>query len=189
MSAFNAVIELGVVAIPGVGQAIGGGMIVGIQAAKLAAYTYDAASVGASAFSSWASGGTCGTSHLPEDVAKVFHVMSMVNPLVLPKGSMFNGAMPKWAKGSGRAGDRGAPDATKADKPRPSTDKSADSTEKAPSATNGPKKCSNHDKRGPKAKSKYFSHPALAIAVKDRSSVLRDASSLQRIQGGFLDKY
>lgn len=157
MSAFNAVIDLGVLAIPGVGQAIGGGMIAGIQAAKLAAYTYDAASVGASAFSSWASGGMCGNSHLPEDVTKVFNIMNMVNPLVLPRGSMFNGAMPKWAKGSGRAGDRGAPDATKADKPRPSTARSLESTGKAPTTTEGARKCSKHDKRGPKAKGKSVS--------------------------------
>lgn len=115
MAAINAVIDVGAIAIPGVGQAISGGMIAGIQAAKLAAYTYDTASVGASAFSSWASGGMCGNSHLPEDVRKAFDIMNSATPFILPRGSFFNGATPKWGKGSGRAGDRGVSGASRTD--------------------------------------------------------------------------
>lgn len=154
MSALNAVIDIGAVAIPGVGQAISGGMIAGIQAAKLAAYTYDAASVGASAFSSWASSGMCGNSHLPEDVRKAFDIMNSVTPAVLPKGSFFNGATPKWAKGSGKAGDKGAPDAPTADKAQPTADRTAQSDHDSPTTTQGASRCSRNNKRGPKDKSK-----------------------------------
>lgn len=163
MSALNAVIDIGAMAIPGVGQAISGGMIAGIQAAKLAAYTYDAASVGASAFSSWASGGMCGTSHLPEDYRKAFNIMNAVTPMVLPKGSMFNGAMPKWPKGSGRAGDRGAPGAPK-NKPQHTKDQHTTTSPSGVPNTKTPGQCSRDlHRRGPKDKDNGKLHQAHAV--------------------------
>jgi len=85
--------------------------------------------------------------------------MNSVTPLVLPKGSFFNGVTPKWSKGSGRAGDRGAPDATRESDPKPSTDQSPVSTQGSDEKTQTTQKsretteekaCSTrHAKRGP----------------------------------------
>ncbi|KAF2429075.1 hypothetical protein EJ08DRAFT_306237 [Tothia fuscella] len=119
MSSINLVINLGALAIPGVGAAVDGGMIAGIQAAKMAAYAYDAGQLGADAFSNWMS--PCGTSHLPDELKTAFDTFNAVNSLVIPGGFKAPKNVPK---GSGKAGDKGTPSSKPAEKqPDPSPEK------------------------------------------------------------------
>ncbi|KAL9113309.1 MAG: hypothetical protein Q9227_002644 [Pyrenula ochraceoflavens] len=117
MSAVNLVVNVGALAIPGVGEAIDGGMIAGISAAKLAAYAYDGGQMGLDAFSNWLN--PCGsTSKLPPDLQKVFDIMNDVDSMVIPGGFK----PPKGlGKGSGKPGDKGDPspkDPSKTDSPK-----------------------------------------------------------------------
>nr|POE65291.1 hypothetical protein CFP56_34958 [Quercus suber] len=88
MAAIKLVAEIGSAAIPGVGEAIDGGMIAGITAAKLFSYTYDTTTEAASAFESWGSS-ICGTSAMPSNAAQVFIALDNAPSLVLPGRTWF----------------------------------------------------------------------------------------------------
>jgi len=58
--------------------------VAGIQAAKLAKYSFDATSDAVSAFQTWAD--PCGPSQLPPDVQNVFDILGSADDKVIPKG-------------------------------------------------------------------------------------------------------
>ena len=99
---FELAIEIGIMAIPGVGEAIGPELIAGITAAKTCEWTYDVAN-GAKAFVSWAKE----AGNLPKNMDKVYDVYKGADNKVLPKGWEPPKDVPK---GSGKAGDKGCKD-------------------------------------------------------------------------------
>jgi hypothetical protein len=58
--------------------------VAGIQAAKLAKYSFDATSDAVSAFQTWAD--PCGPSQLPPDVQNVFDILGSADDRAIPKG-------------------------------------------------------------------------------------------------------
>ncbi|KAL8828896.1 MAG: hypothetical protein Q9191_002327 [Dirinaria sp. TL-2023a] len=115
MNAVGLVAQVGALAIPGVGEAIDGGMVASIQAAKLADYSYDASQDALGAFQNWLN--PCGPSKLPDGVQKAFDIMSGIAPNRLPKGFTPPKGLPK---GGGKPGDKGDPDPKKSAPASPS---------------------------------------------------------------------
>lgn len=119
MTALNLVVEVGALAIPGVGEAIDGGLIAGISAAKLAAYSYDAGNAGLNAFAGIVN--PCGkTGKVPDDLKKAFDILNAANPAVIPKGGF---KIPKGLPKGGGLPKGNGPDAPKPDTPKPDTPK------------------------------------------------------------------
>ncbi|KAF2137350.1 uncharacterized protein K452DRAFT_321890 [Aplosporella prunicola CBS 121167] len=108
-SSLNAAFEVGTLAIPGVGEAIDGGMIASIEAAKALMQVYGASETAWSTFSSWMN--PCGdTSAVPQKMQKVFNVFSGADDNVLPKGfdpsKIKNLSKIKKLKGSIKGGNK-----------------------------------------------------------------------------------
>ncbi|PVH83223.1 carbohydrate-binding module family 24 protein [Cadophora sp. DSE1049] len=103
MSSIKLVLDVGLQFIPGVGKALDAGMDMATTAAQMAAYLYPEEEDPEGAFSWWLS--PCGgTDLVPEDIKKVFGILSQV------AGGVSSFKTPKkLKKGSGKKGDDGNP--------------------------------------------------------------------------------
>ncbi|OBT63858.1 hypothetical protein VE03_06561, partial [Pseudogymnoascus sp. 23342-1-I1] len=125
MSVFHIVLDIGSYLIPPL-RIIETGLDALTMAAQMLDYIYSEGESPAEAFDWWLS--PCGPNILPDDVNKVFEILSQVS---LSKSSY---KQPKnIAKGSGRKGDKGNPKSPS--KPRPTTTSGGGSTSNGPSRT------------------------------------------------------
>lgn len=103
MSSLKAVLDIGLQFIPGVGKGLDAGLDMATTAAQMAAYLYPDGEKPEDAFSWWLS--PCGGTELvPDEIKKIFDILSMVTDGV----SSFKRPR-NLKKGSGKKGDNGNP--------------------------------------------------------------------------------
>lgn len=122
MTAITSVIQIGLNALPGVGQAVGAGLTLAYQAAQVAAYTFESSEAAAQGYnawlqdpssasmdsSNWVLDKACGNKYTPPEAEKIFGAFNMASSSV-GIGSLWKGAPKAWpppfSKGSGSTDD------------------------------------------------------------------------------------
>ncbi|KAI5364484.1 hypothetical protein Slin14017_G043740 [Septoria linicola] len=171
VTALRTVLQAGISAIPGIGGAIGSGVVLAMQAAETAAYTFErpddivtgfqawieAPSSAASDPSTWALDKACGNQYTPPEAQQIFGAFNMASAGVgAPR--IFSGAARAWPppfpKGSGSIndmlgylGDLGGRPKGKGGRKGDGKSDSAPATTASPQPPDKPKQCARRNGR------------------------------------------